>query len=554
MTKHMCALLVAACVVATSRPALAVDLKERLKTAILASELTPSERVQHFLSRIACGGNPSNVTYERFAIPAASGNGIDAAASAEAIAEEIVATLDSLGLPNPSVEARVRALYPLNALSPLEVVRAFKTAKDLSDADGSRFRAELRRDLAVGHVVRHALEERGLRNTLFDFWFDHFNVDSRKASLDVSGYLDTIRAGIGGTFLELLVSVAKHPAMLIYLDNTRSVRQRGEKGPNENYARELLELHTLGVGPTSGVYNQADVQQVALILTGWNVTSTDGYTAPREFVFRPFLHDESTKRVMGVTYPPGGIEQGERLLAFLAAHPRTARNIANKLVRKLVTESSAVSADLRARVALRFLSTGGNLKAVYAEILASPLFWSRSAFHQKAKRPIEFVGSALKLTGAHPGSLSRELVDRAYNSVRRMGQAPFMYGPPTGPPDLSADWVNATTVIESVRFGVAVADYRGNSASNRVLYLAWQEWVRNLPADMRSPFTLQAMRAFHDLNNVVHRFNLSLLVFIAGAASLLPLAAQYPDRVNGHDAPIRFSLGAFIGSKDFLKK
>jgi len=254
--------------------------------------------------------------------------------------------------------------------------------------------------------------------------------------------------------------------MLFYLDNWISVREGlNGRGLNENYARELLELHTLGV---DGGYLQADVREVARCFTGWSIVPPRAAAnaaarrgaaaglAPGSFVFRPNAHDPGEKRVLGAVIPAGGGRgDGEKVLDLLAAHPETARFVSEKLCRRFVSDDPPPA--LVARVADVFRATGGDLRSVYAAIFSSPEFWSDEAFGAKTKSPLELAASAVRALGGRvdpgqAGPLARQ--------VGAMGQPLYKCPPPTGWGDTAETWLGAGTLVNRIAFGAALAGGR----------------------------------------------------------------------------------------------
>ena len=324
-------------------------------------------------------------------------------------------------------------------------------------------------ELAQEKVLRAVYGERQLQEVLTDFWFNHFNVDARKGPdrLMVAEYeRDTIRPHVLGKFRDLLEATAKSPAMLFYLDNWLSadpnadrVRHGSDTGPtpvgpqrpqrqrglNENYARELMELHTLGV---DGGYTQMDVTEVARCFTGWTIDR------PREngpFRFAPRQHDPGRKVVLRHVIKAGGGESdGERVLDILASHPSTARFIATKLVRRFVSDTPPP--PLVDRAARRFRDTGGDLREVMRTILTSPEFLSPDAYGAKMKTPFEFVVSALRATGA-------DVTDALpiARALQQLGMPLYQCQPPTGYKDTADAWLNTGALVERMNFAVRLA-------------------------------------------------------------------------------------------------
>ena len=335
------------------------------------------------------------------------------------------------------------------------------SARDLADEP----RAAVVIELAQQKLLRGIHSERQLQEVLTDFWFNHFNVDARKGPtrLMVAEYeRDTMRPRVLGKFRDLLEATAKSPAMLFYLDNWMSVdpgrplpRNNRREGLNENYARELMELHTLGV---DGGYTQADVTEVARAFTGWTIDR------PRQgggFFFSPRFHDQGRKVVLGHVIEAGGGESdGKQVLDILAKHPSTAKFIATKLVRRFVSDDPP--AALVARAAERFRKTDGDLREVMRTILLSKEFLSPAAFGAKVKTPFEFVVSAVRATGADPGD-ARTLVPM----VNQLGMPLYQCQPPTGYKDTADAWINTGALVE--RMNMAVRFARGDESTAATL-------------------------------------------------------------------------------------
>ncbi|MGI9141319.1 MAG: DUF1800 domain-containing protein [Gemmatimonadaceae bacterium] len=341
-------------------------------------------------------------------------------------------------------------------------------------------------DLQSAKVARAVASERQLQEVMTDFWFNHFNVFIRKGGPQpfyMRSYEQGIRERSFGTFRDLLGFVAKSPAMLFYLDNARSMadsgqptlvslemrsrmeaqaRRRGRRMPqqprqpqpqaqrrrqglNENYGRELLELHTLGV---DGGYTQQDVIEVARALTGWTIRQ------PQEgggFIFRPVMHDAAPKTVLGRRLAGGrGIEDGEQVLDIVARHPSTARYIATKLARRFVSDTpSTVLID---RVAAVFTRTDGDIRETVRSIVTSPEFFAASAYRSKVKSPFEVVVSAARALGAEP-----DPTPRSAGAIALLGQPLYLHQAPNGYPETGDAWINTGSILNRINFGLAVA-------------------------------------------------------------------------------------------------
>jgi uncharacterized protein (DUF1800 family) len=313
------------------------------------------------------------------------------------------------------------------------------------------------RDLSEGKLLRAVYSNRQLDEVLADFWFNHFNVYLDKGAdryLVTEYERDVIRPHVLGKFKDLLEATAKSPAMLFYLDNWQSVgpdapRARGKKGArglNENYGRELLELHTLGV---DGGYTQADVTEAARCFTGWTILQPQ---RGGEFVFNRRVHDDGEKTVLGVRIPAGGgIADGEKVLDIVARHPATARFISMKLAMRFVADEPPAS--LVDRMAETFRKTDGDLRAVMKTMLESREFFSEGAYRTKLKSPLEMVASAVR-------SVNGE-VDYAFplaNQVAQLGQPLYLKQEPTGYSNSSREWLNSGGLLARMNFVLQLAD------------------------------------------------------------------------------------------------
>jgi len=258
-------------------------------------------------------------------------------------------------------------------------------------------------DEAKARLTAALNAEIGFAERLAWFWSNHFCVSADKGGVrPIAGAFEreTIRAHVLGRFADMLQAVEAHPAMLIYLDNARSIgpnsqagKNRG-RGLNENLAREILELHTLGVRT---VYTQDDVTSFAKIITGWSVIPVaQDPVRGGELVFNPRMHEPGTQTVVGKAYADAGFDQGRRVLADLARHPETAKHVARKLARHFIADDPALA--LVERLAKRFLDTDGDLKEMAKALVAAPEAWTMP--RSKLKRPAEWIVAALRATGA----------------------------------------------------------------------------------------------------------------------------------------------------------
>ena len=343
--------------------------------------------------------------------------------------------------------------------------------------------------LQSSRVARAVGSERQLQEVMTDFWENHFNVFLGKGAPEPYYMVDfdqnVIRPNALGKFRDLLEATAKSPAMLFYLDNARSMadstqptlaagggreavgvrrgirgmlgpmrmppqrppqqQQRQRQGLNENYGRELLELHTLGV---DGGYTQQDVINVARAFTGWTIRPP---AQGGGFIFRPQVHDAGEKVVLGHKLPAGrGIEDGEDVLDIVSRSPATAHFIAFKLARRFVSDTpSKALVDHAAQV---FLKTDGDIRETLRAIITSPEFFSQQAFHSKVKTPFEVVVSAARAMNATPDSTPRSAQMVAY-----LGQPIFGHQAPNGWPETGDAWMNTGAILNRINFGMAAA-------------------------------------------------------------------------------------------------
>jgi len=302
-------------------------------------------------------------------------------------------------------------------------------------------------ELIDAKIYRAVYSTRQLEEVLVDFWLNHFNVNAGKGNVRMllpSYERDAIRPHVLGRFRDMLLATARHPAMLFYLDNWQSRASGTELLLNENYGRELMELHTLGV---DGGYTQADVVNVARAFTGWTIHEPDRYG---EFHFNPSMHDRDEKVVLGHALPrAGGEEEGVKVIDILYRHPSTARLIARKLVQRFVADTPPRS--LVDRVAEVFIRSDGNLRTVTASVLRSREFLSQGAWQSKVKSPAEFAFSALRASNA-------EVADPYVLAQRigAMGQPLYAKADPTGYSNDSQRWSSAGNLLARINFAAAL--------------------------------------------------------------------------------------------------
>ncbi|HEY6079301.1 MAG TPA: DUF1800 domain-containing protein [Polyangiaceae bacterium] len=335
------------------------------------------------------------------------------------------------------------------------------------------------RRLAAAELTRDILSQRQLEAVMTNFWANHFNVFASKGFVRIFGgdYLErAIRPHALGTFSDLLLATARHPAMLLYLDNAQSRREKPGASPrrrgglNENYARELLELHTLGA---DAGYSQSDVQEVARVLTGWSVEELRG--GRLRYVYRRSTHDSGEKQILGEAFPAGGQEEeGIRLLQLLSRHPATAKHLARRLCARLVADvppPSCVDAATRA-----YLASDGDIKQVLRAILTDAAFWSPAARGSKLKTPLELLASTARAFDARPdGTLDLAI------TLDELGEPLLQERAPTGYPDSEPEWASGGGMLARLRFA---SDLGQGKLSG--LRLSWSEMLPSGPADASS--------------------------------------------------------------------
>jgi uncharacterized protein (DUF1800 family) len=308
-------------------------------------------------------------------------------------------------------------------------------------------------ELQQAKVVRAIYSERQLLEVMTDFWFNHFNVfqfKNQDAYYTTAYERDVIRPHALGKFYDLLVATAQSPAMLMYLDNWLSIGPHSEaagknsqSGLNENYARELMELHTLGV---DGGYTQADVTELARVLTGWTIAQPDD---GGQFQFDPRRHEPGSKVVLGEHFYDTGNDEALRALDVLAHHPSTAHFISKSIAQRFVSEDPPES--LVARMAAKFQSSDGDIREVLRAMIHSPEFWSPGAYRAKFKTPLELVVSAVRASGANVVA-----PDALLQTLTTMGMQPYGMVPPTGYSTKAATWENTGALLARINFSSAL--------------------------------------------------------------------------------------------------
>jgi uncharacterized protein (DUF1800 family) len=419
-------------------------------------------RILHTLSRLTYGARPGDLERVRaMGISAWIDRQLRPATIDDGVTERALAELATLRRPIPELlrefprpDPRLRAQIASGEMSRQQMLERYPL---------ERRPARITAELQAAKAIRAVTSERQLEEVMVEFWFNHFNVFASKGDVRwyVSAYeREAIRPHAMGKFPDLVRATAHHPAMLFYLDNWLSARpdyvvpagpNRGRKaGLNENYARELMELHTLGV---EGGYTQAGVTEVARAFTGWTI---DRPRTSGHFIFRPGMHDPGEKIVLGQRIRAGGgRDDGERVIELLTRHPATARHVATKLVRRFVSDVPPPA--LVARVAAAYEQTGGDIPAMLRTILESPEFYGEAAYQAKIKKPFEFVASAVRALGGATDARGGMALARASAEI---GEPLYQAQPPTGYADRAEVWVNAGALLARMNFALGLASGR----------------------------------------------------------------------------------------------
>ena len=470
-------------------------------------ELTENQKIIHVLNRLGFGPRLGDIErVKAMGIEAYIEEQLHPASIPDPLADDMLADFTSLemgleeilaaNLPVPMGRRSRATIFERKRLSE----EAEREAAAVTDESGAaRFRRmdaeaavkkETGDEIRVARIIRAVYSERQLHEIMVDFWMNHFNVDFGGEDPFAAHFEQSvIRPGSIGSFENLLMAVAKHPSMLAYLDNWISsapaevIEQRLASlkptldateylqllermpflqqlnGLNENYARALMELHTVGV---DGGYTQEDVIEVAKVLTGWTVAPweiTNGREEEGLFVFDPLLHVEGDKTVLGQTIESGGIEEGEQVIRMLAHHPSTARYISTKLVRRFVADDPP--AEVVEAASRTFEETGGDIREVLRTIFASPQFLSEVYYQVKIKKPLELVVSALRVVGAEIDlSLAWRLIideEQSPSIIAQMGEKVYNYDAPEGNPDVALAWLDTDAVLNRLIFAQELA-------------------------------------------------------------------------------------------------
>ena len=501
------------------------SIDTRIKLPYQKAGLTERQAAAHLLSRFSFGARPGEVDeVVNMGLEKWLQRQLDGKLPDEEVSRRL-SGYDALALTNEKIVntylnagqvIRIAAknnLLDKDSLKNLEKPEYRMQVKQLMDQNGYKPQQELQRQLINQKIIRAAYGQNQLQEMLTDFWFNHFNVSLTKNQSQqfvLTYERDAIRPNVLGNFETMLVATAKHPAMLEYLDNASSVSNANElsrkqsgnvfakrvqkrmeamaddtskagakflqqtlkakktQGLNENYAREIMELHTLGV---DGGYTQKDVTEVARALTGWSVTplykdgpgkkimetagvdrmEKRGFVIDGDFLYRADKHDENEKTILGKKFVAnGGYEEGRQVLQLLANHPSTAKFIVTKLATRFVADTP--SAALVNKMTEAFIQSKGNIKTILITMVNSPEFWNKAAVREKVKSPFEFAISAIRATNADV-----QQPFQIYTWCMKMGQRFYFYQAPTGFPDRATYWINTGSLLNRMNFGLAFA-------------------------------------------------------------------------------------------------
>lgn len=510
------------------------------RTAVTRGELSEQESVAHVLSRLTFGARPGDADRVRaVGIAKWIEQQLQPHTIPDSALSVAMAPMKSWNVPIADISSALASTGPAGLFRPAVTVTAPATAGAGTAAAAMRLDSVKTRvaNLLVnrpgqanpffaGKIVRAQVSERQLEEVMADFWENHFSVFANKVpSTDAIPVFDrgAIRPRVFGRFRELLGAVAHSPAMLHYLDNTLS--RAG--ATNENYARELMELHTLGV---EGGYTQQDVIDVARALTGWTLTggtpSPTGGSAIRTFFFNPALHDTDPKRVLGQVLPAGrGIEDGEQVLDILARHPSTARYIATKLARRFVSDSPPPA--LVERAAATFLISDGDIAEVVRTIVTSPEFFSRAAFRAKVKTPFELVVSTRRAMSVPPDTT----VATVNLLATTLNQPMFGKQTPEGWPDVASAWINSGSLMKRILYSADVAEGRAPATP----VSAWPGWATLAPLPREQ------------------QVDAAISMLLGGIASEATRNAMLASSASG-DARAREVVAIALGSPEFQRR
>ncbi|MEO9036164.1 MAG: DUF1800 domain-containing protein [Gemmatimonadaceae bacterium] len=528
-------------------------------------DLNADEEIRHALSRLTFGPRPGDVARVRaMGLDKWIDTQLNPSTISDTAAERVLA----------GMETQHKRVFELIADHPdqQEVQTRFNQTRALPGGKGvaltrddsavlkraGQVTGQLTAQLQSARVVRAVVSERQLQEVMTDFWENHFSVFIGKMPnrYSISEYdRDVIRPRALGKFRDLLGAVAKSPEMLFYLDNYQSnvdslhpnideeriearrartgadslarefakLPQRHGRGVNENYARELMELQTLGV---DGGYSQADVQEVARALTGWTIEAPN---LGGEFIFRSEQHDAGAKTVLGHQLAAGrGEKDGEDVLDIVATAPATAHYITLKLARHFVSDDPPPA--LVDRCAAKFTATTGDIRETMRCIITSPEFSSRAAYRAKVKTPFELVASTMRALGAGADTSARTA-----QAIAQLGQPIYGRLTPDGWPDRGDAWMNTGAILNRINFGFRVA--AGQLPGVRIASWPAAARLRTLPADQQVDGVVDELLG-GDVSAETRR------ILVSGENPMLASAPASKNALTGLPAIIGLALGS----------
>ncbi len=508
---------------------LAKDINEKSEK----KSLTETQKIIHVLNRLGFGVRAGDVEkVKSIGIDKYIEQQLNPSAISDSVSDAKVKNLPVLNMSNeelftkyPNQAAVLQVVAQNNGLNRQEAqairqnnqnnTETEKNQNQMTEAERQEYQKQVRelyqkynlgrpqqivQQLIASRLLRATYSERQLNEVMVDFWTNHFNVYSQKAA--TRWFLpeydrDVIRPNALGNFKDLLLATAKSPAMLFYLDNFQSIspnsqnnlannnrrqrlmqnqqqQQRQKRGINENYAREIMELHTLGV---DGGYTQKDIQEIARAFTGWTIVDARGYrraftamangtndrraermmrqagiptdTPSGTFYFNERWHDKGEKTVLGQKINEGGMKDGLKVIEILVNHPSTAKFIARKLAVKFVSDNP--SEKLVGRVADAFTKSKGDIKTTLRALFSDEEFFAAENYRAKIKTPFELLVSSVRTLGADTNGGQVQAL------LNKMGEQLYGYQAPTGYPDTAEDWVNTGALLERMNFAVALS-------------------------------------------------------------------------------------------------
>ena len=419
---------------------------------VMAIAQLPSADTRHILERLSFGITSEQMQQaEDLGIEAYIENQLNPKLVSESpVLIDYLKQLDFIDLKPVEIQKKEVALRQQLKNPKISSQRQIEIEEQLSD-----IRRNVSNEAVNSHLARAIYSNRQLQEVMVDFWFNHFNVYIDKGPIKfwINDYESQIRNHAFGRFQDLLTMTAKHPAMQVYLDNKFNIAPnssnglKNKRGLNENYARELMELHTLGV---DGGYTQDDVIVLARIFTGWSASIYNKEVEKRGFIFYQDRHDSQDKIFLGHQISAGGIEEGELALDILANHPATARNISYKLAQYFVADEPPSSlVDLLTQ---KFLDSEGDIKVVLNTLIHSSEFNDPQYYKQKFKTPYQYLVSLVRMA-----EIERPNTKRIQGMLTKLSMPVYKCSAPTGYKNTRSAWLNPQAMLQRTSFAMAIA-------------------------------------------------------------------------------------------------